>query len=105
MDGTPLDPAHFVRHIVSRRLVFTQSARRHRVGRGRVREAIADPLISIIHHPRSAAERGRVLIIGSDQTGRVFEIVVVPLDDETTLVIHVMDARDKYRRLLSGGPT
>ncbi|HZT66875.1 MAG TPA: hypothetical protein VFA11_13890 [Acidimicrobiales bacterium] len=46
------------------------------------------------------------LCLGPDRTGAVLEVISVVGDEDTAeLVIHAMPMRDKYRRLLPGGPT
>lgn len=81
---------------------FAQSARRHKVGRSRVRQVIAAPRAVFDVEDESTGEASRVLILGDDHTGRALEIVAVRLDEHTILVIHAMDLRDKYRAAYEG---
>jgi hypothetical protein len=98
MDGEQLDPDQFVRHIELCEVRFTQSARRHRIGRGRVLEALQAPRIVIAMTHRTEWADRRTLILGSDALGRQLEIAVVIVDGgATALVIHAMHARPRYR--------
>lgn len=82
-------------------LRFAQSARRHRIGRGRVRDVIEQA----VFFDRVPAPAGsplpdeRLVFLGDDRTGRALEVVAVELADGALLVIHAMDLRDKYRDL------
>jgi hypothetical protein len=80
---------------------FTQSARRHKIGKARVRQVLADPLVVVRivgeHDPRV-----RLLILGDDDTGRALEVIAVE-EDDVLIVIHAMDLRQKYRALYDEG--
>lgn len=81
----PLDIAFLLNNNLTR---FTQSARRHRIGRARVRH--------VLRHARAVTvDDGppvRLLVVGEDNTGRTLEIVAV-WEFPRLFVIHVMDAR------------
>lgn len=81
----PLDVAF----LLNNNLVgFTRSARRHRIGRARVRH--------VLRHARAVTvDNGpplRLLIVGEDHTGRRLEVVAV-WEFPRLIVIHAMDAR------------
>lgn len=80
---------------------FTQSARRHRIGRTRVLQALAYP-IAVVEVDDERAVGKKLLILGKDQTGRALEIIAV-LEDENLIVIHAMDLRPKFRGLYEEG--
>jgi hypothetical protein len=83
------------------RVEFTQSARRHKIGKTRVRQVLADPVVvdRIVeeHDPRV-----RLLILGDDDTGRALEVIAVE-EGDLLIVIHAMDLRQKYRALYDEG--
>ncbi|CAB5005175.1 unannotated protein [freshwater metagenome] len=83
------------------RVEFTQSARRHKIGKARVRQVLANPVvvdrIVEVHDPRV-----RLLILGDDDTGRALEVIAVE-EDEVFVVIHAMDLRQKFRALYEEG--
>lgn len=83
------------------RVEFTQSSRRHKIGKARVRQVLADPIVvnRIVedHDPRI-----RLLILGDEDTGRALEVIAVE-DDDVLVVIHAMDLRPKFRRLYDEG--
>ncbi len=83
------------------RVEFTQSARRHKIGKARVRQVLANPVVvdRIVeeHDPRV-----RLLILGDDDTGRALEVIAVE-EDEVLVVIHAMDLRQKFRALYEEG--
>lgn len=83
------------------RVEFTQSARRHKIGKARVRQVLANPVVvdRIVegHDPRV-----RLLILGDDDTGRALEVIAVE-EDEVFVVIHAMDLRQKFRALYEEG--
>lgn len=83
------------------RVEFTQSARRHKIGKARVRQVPANPVVvdRIVeeHDPRV-----RLLILGDDDTGRALEVIAVE-EDEILVVIHAMDLRQKFRALYEEG--
>lgn len=83
------------------RVEFTQSARRHKIGKARVRQVLANPVVvdRIVegHDPRV-----RLLILGDDDTSRALEVIAVE-EDEVLVVIHAMDLRQKFRALYEEG--
>ena len=83
------------------RVEFTQSARRHKIGKARVRQVLANPVvvdrIVEVHDPWV-----RLLILGDDDTGRALEVIAVE-EDEVFVVIHAMDLRQKFRALYEEG--
>lgn len=81
---------------------FAQSARRHKIGRERVRQVIAAPRVVFEIETPSSEQADRLLILGDDHTGRELEVVVVSLEDGSLLVIHAMDLREKYRDAYEG---
>jgi hypothetical protein len=95
----PLD----VIFLLNKNLVgFTQSARRHRIGRGRV--------LHVLRYARAlTVDEGpplRLLFVGEDQTGRVMEVVAV-WEFPRLFVIHAMDVRPvvfrRYEEGMQGG--
>ena len=76
---------------------FTQAARKHRVGRGRARHVIANPLVVLTMAARSEDRDERIVYLGDDQTGRALEVVAVTTATGL-LVIHVQDLQTKFRR-------
>lgn len=83
------------------RVEFTQSARSLEMGKARVRQVLANPVVvdRIVeeHDPRV-----RLLILGDDDTGRALEVIAVE-EDEVFVVIHAMDLRQKFRALYEEG--
>lgn len=83
------------------RVEFTQSARRHKIGKARVRQVLVNPIVvnRIVedHDPRI-----RLLILGDDDTGRALEVIAVE-EDHVLVVIHAMDLRPKFRTLYDEG--
>lgn len=77
---------------------FAQRARRHKVGRRRVLEVVANPYVVAVL--RSSPTR--VLMLGDDSTGRALEVIAVN-DGGVLLIIHAMDLRSKYRNLYEEG--
>jgi len=83
------------------RIVFAQSARRHRVGRAQARHVIANPVVEI-SVPGEEGRDDRLVYLGDDATGRALEVMAVPIT-AGILVIHVMDLRPKWRPLYEEG--
>jgi hypothetical protein len=74
---------------------FTQSARRHKIGRARVRQVLAVPVVVVrIEEPHDP--RVRMLYLGA------LEVVAVEEGDRL-VVIHAMDLRKKFRMLYEEG--
>lgn len=83
------------------RVEFTPAARRHKIGKARVRQVLANPLVV----ERIVAEqdpRVRLLILGDDESGRALEVIAVE-EDDVLVVIHAMDLRPKFRALYEEG--
>jgi hypothetical protein len=85
------------------KIQFAQSARRHKIGRARVLQVLAEPR-AVREVPSGVAGLAdRLLFLGDDDTGRALEVVAVIVDDGATLlVIHAMDMREKYRPAYEG---
>lgn len=71
-------------------VAFTQSARRHRVGRARVLSVLE------LHGYVEIEQAGRIrlLWVGADWSGRLLEVIAV-VEDSQLVVIHAMDAQRK----------
>jgi hypothetical protein len=82
---------------------FTQSARKHRIGRARVRQVLADPVVEAIL-PAGGDKQERLVFLGDDASGRALEVMAVRTD-RGLLVIHAMDLRLKWRHLYEEGKT
>lgn len=80
---------------------FTQSARKHRVGRARVRQVLDDPVAEAIL-PAERGRQERLVFLGDDDSGRALEVMAVRTD-RGLLVIHAMDLRPKWRALYEEG--
>jgi hypothetical protein len=78
-------------------LEFAQSARKHRIGRARVRQVLADPIAEAIL-PAEHGRQERLVFVGDDESGRALEVMAVRTD-RGLLVIHAMDLRSKWRTL------
>ncbi len=76
---------------------FTQSARKHRIGRARVRQVLADPIAEAIL-PAEQGRQERLVFVGDDESGRALEVMAVRTN-RGLLVIHAMDLRPKWRTL------
>ena len=83
------------------RVEFTQAARRHRIGKARVRQVLANPLV-VERIVEEQDPRVRLLILGDDNSGRALEVIAVE-EDEALVVIHAMDLRPKFRALYEEG--
>lgn len=78
-----------MRHISSfENIGYSQSSRRHRIGRGHVRHVIfhTDPEIA----EATETSREEWLWIGTDSRGVVLEVVGVVHPPNTMIIIHVM---------------
>lgn len=80
---------------------FTQSARKHRIGRARVRQVLADPVAEATLAAGSDPQE-RLVFPGDDASGRALEVMAVRTD-RGLLVIHAMDLRPKWRHLFEEG--
>jgi hypothetical protein len=58
------------------RVEFTQSASRHKIGKARVRQVLASPLV-VARIVEEYDPKVRLLILGDDDTGRALEVIVV----------------------------
>lgn len=76
---------------------FAQSARKHRIGRARVRQVLADPVAQAVL-PAEPGRQERLVFLGDDDSGRTLEVMAVRTD-RGLLVIHAMDLRLKWRAL------
>lgn len=83
------------------RVEFTQSSRRHKIGRARVLQVLADPVV-VVRMEEADYPRVRVLVLGDDASGRALEVIAVAEEDHL-VVIHAMDLREKYRMLYEEG--
>lgn len=76
---------------------FAQSARKHRIGRARVRQVVSNPLAQAVL-PAEGGHQERLVFLGDDESGRSLEVMAVRTD-RGLLVIHAMDLRPKWRTL------
>ncbi len=76
---------------------FAQSARRHRVGRARVLQAMQNAAVTA-QMPAEGDRQERIVYLGEDDSGRALEVLAVRTD-RGLLVIHAMDLRAKWRGL------
>lgn len=83
------------------RIEFAQSARRHKVGKARARQVIANPVVEITL-PGGEGQDERLVYLGDDASGRALEVMAVPIE-AGILAIHVMDLRPKWRQLYEEG--
>jgi len=90
-----VDAVNFAMHNGRVLIEFAQSARKHRIGRGRVRQVLADPLAEAVL-PAEEGRQERLVFIRDDATGRALEVMAVRTDSGL-LVIHAMDLRPKWR--------
>ncbi len=81
-------------------LRFTKSARKHKIGRARAVYVVEHPFAVVIVARPGAMEI--LMHLGDDETGRAFEVGVVQ-EDDTYVIIHVMDLREKYRIAYEAG--
>lgn len=80
---------------------FTQSARKHRIGRARVRQVPVDPVAEAVL-PAESGLQERLVFLGDDESGRALDVLAVRTD-RGLLVIHAMDLRPKWRQLYEEG--
>lgn len=83
------------------RVEFTQSARKHKIGRATVLEVLGNPVV-VDRIEETESPTVRLLVLGSDRSGRVLEVVVVE-EGDMLVVIHAMDIRLKFRALYEEG--
>jgi len=77
---------------------FAHSAGKHGVSKGRARQVIANPTVTLILPAPSPGKDERMVWLGADSTGRVLEVVTVPSDKGGLYVIHAKDIRARFRR-------
>jgi hypothetical protein len=80
---------------------FTQSARRHKIGKARARQVSANPLV-VERIVEEQDPRVRPLILGDNDSGRALEVIAVQ-EDGVLVVIHAMDLRPKFKALYEEG--
>lgn len=83
------------------RVEFTQSARRHKIGRARVLQVLARPVV-VVRIEEDHDPRVRMLVVGDDASGRAIEVIAVE-EAGRLVVIHAMDLRQKFRALYEEG--
>ena len=71
------------------------------MGRERVRTVLNDPAAIITMHGADG-EDDRVVFLGEDHSGRVLEVMAVPIVGGL-LVIHAMDIRAKWKVIYEEG--
>lgn len=74
-----------------------RSARKHGLSDKSIIQAATNYVVA---YPIEDDEPARELRLGFDSAGRLLEIVILLLDDNTELVIHCMKARPQYLELL-----
>lgn len=80
---------------------FAQSSRKHRVGRARILEVLANPEVVFTLEDLGMRE-DRLVFLGPDSSGRILEVMGI-LIDGGLLVIHAMDIRTKWRSMYEEG--
>ncbi len=81
-------------------LGYTTSSRRHRIGRSRMQSCLMNsPRLFL--DTSSRADGNFLMAIGSDDSGRLLEIGVILKENGDVVIIHAMDARQKWRDLLA----
>ena len=78
-----------------------RSARKHGVSHDAIAHAVEHALVVIDLEPD--ADPPRVLAIGPDDAGNLFEIIWLEFPDRVPLVIHAMPLRRTFYDLLPGG--
>lgn len=82
------------------RLRWARSASRHRVPRRTIRAVIAGSCLRLKESPPEEAPAGaspRLVFVGDDERGRALEVMAVEPGNDTLLVIHAMELRERYR--------
>jgi hypothetical protein len=82
-----------------RRIRFTRSARRHRIGHAHVEHVVNHAGMRFPYPPPASAPPSaatRYLYVGDDDRGRPLEVFALDQADGSLLVIHAMDLRPKY---------
>lgn len=82
--GHQVPPDEVLLYNTSTAIGWTQSARRHRVGRASARYVMETAGVPQV------IEGGDLLWIGLDERGRELEVIAVPEDANTVVVKHVM---------------
>lgn len=88
-----------------KRYKFTQSARKHRIGKGRAIYVVDKAFADFVETPADTTKAPRKWYLGDDQRGIAMEIAGVELndEDETYLVIHVNVLQNKLREMYEAG--
>jgi hypothetical protein len=83
-----------------KRLRWARSASKHRISRRRVRFVLERCRLRFTEEPPEHAPAHaspRLLLLGDDEKGRALEVMVVKGKDQSLMVIHAMELRDRYR--------
>lgn len=83
-----------------RRLRWARAASRHRISRRRVRFVLERCRLRFTEDPPEDPPQEaskRLVFLGDDEHGRAIEVMAVKHEDNSLLVIHAMDLRDRYR--------
>lgn len=82
------------------RLRWARSASRYRIPRRSTRFVIARCRLRFTESPPAEApgdESERLVFLGDDERGRALEVMGIQREDESLMVIHAMELRDRYR--------
>lgn len=96
-----LDTVFLLNNNQMSRVEFTQSARKHKIGRARVLEVLAKPVV-VLPGDYVPELPPRLLVLGEDRSGRALEVVIV-VEADRLVVVHAMDLRGKFRSILMRG--
>jgi hypothetical protein len=83
-----------------KRLRWARSASEHRIGRRQIRFVIERCRLRFSEEPPAGAADDasqRLVFLGDDEGERALEVMAVAREDESLLVIHAMELRDRYR--------